>query len=174
MLEVLSLLSVQDLGRLSQVSKDTQFLADDGVLWRRMCRSLEAEWAKVLNKDISAVPKLISEPDWKLAFYKEKERINLAAKYVGLWNEKWCDVHVMHSTQIESDGTNFTVTYKKNKFSAQFQGFDGETLSFHLEGGDSGWSFVYKLKSIPDSDSLHLTVFRVHDQKSFTGCFTRQ
>jgi len=173
MLEVLSLLSVKDLGRLAQVSKDTRSLADDSILWRRLCRSLEAEWARVLNKDISVVPKLVSVPDWKIAFHQERERVYTTAKYIGLWNEKWCDVHVLQSTQIESDGSNFAVTYKKNKFSAQFQEFDGETLSFHLEGGDSGWSFIYKLKPLPDN-LLHLTVYRVHDQKTFTGIFTKE
>jgi len=172
MLEVLSLLSVQDLGCLAQVSKESNFLADDAVVWRRLCRGLEAEWSKVLSKPLSSVPKVDSSDDWKTSFQKEKERVNTTAKYVGLWSEKWCDVNVQHSTFIESDGTNFFVTYKKNKFSAQFQGFDGETLTFHLEGGDSGWSFVYKVKYMSES-LLHLTVFRVHDQKTFSGMFTR-
>jgi len=172
MLEVLALLSVQDLGRLAQVSKESNFLADDDVVWRRLCRQLEIDWAKVLNKDISLVPKVQSEDDWKGAFNLERARLNTTAKFVGLWNEKWCDVNVMQSTLIESDGTNFFVTYKKNKFSAQFQGFDGETLTFQLEGGDSGWSFVYKVKPLSES-LLHLTVYRTHDQKTFSGIFTR-
>jgi len=172
MLEVLSLLSVQDLGRLSQVSKESNFLADDDVVWRRLCRQLEVEWARVLSKHISLVPKVNSEEDWKGAFQKERERVNTTAKFVGLWNEKWCDVNVQQSTLIESDGNNFFVTYKKNKFSAQFSSFDGETLTFNLEGGDSGWSFVYKVKPLSDA-LLHLNVFRVHDQKTFSGIFTR-
>jgi len=172
MLEVLSLLSVQDLGCLAQVSKESNFLADDDVVWRRLCRNLEVEWAKVLNKPVSLVPKIQPTEDWKCAFQKERERVNTTAKFIGLWNEKWCDVNVLQSTLIESDGTNFFVTYKKNKFTAQFQSFDGETLTFHLEGGDSGWSFVYKVKPLSDS-LLHLNVYRVHDQKTFSGMFTR-
>jgi len=171
-LEVLSLLSVQDLGRLAQVSKESNFLADDDVVWRRLCRQLELEWAKVLNKHVSLVPKVLLEEDWKGAFQQERERVQTTAKFVGLWNEKWCDVNVLQSTLIESDGYNFIVTYKKNKFSAQYQGFDGETITFQLEGGDSGWSFIYKIKALAESQ-LQLIVFRVHDQKSFTGTFTR-
>jgi len=172
LLEVISLLNPQDLGRLSQVSKCSNMLAEDAIVWRRLCRSLEGEWAKVLKKDISQVPKLISEEDWKCAFQREREKVCTAAKFVGLWSEKWCDVNVQQSTLIESDGQNFTVTYKKNKFSARFQGFDGETITFQLEGGDSGWSFIYKLKPLSDS-LLHLNVFRVHDQKTFTGVLTK-
>jgi len=172
MLEVLSLLSVHDLGRLAQVSKETNSLADDDVVWRRLCRQLELEWAKVLSKDVSLVPKVQSEEDWKGAFQKEREQVDITAKFVGLWNEKWCDVNVSQSTLIESDGYNFSVTYKKNKFSARFQDYDGETLTFQLEGGDSGWSFIYKVKPLSEG-LLHLTVFRVHDQKTFSGVFTR-
>jgi len=172
LLEVISLLNPQDLGRLSQVSKCSNMLAEDAIVWRRLCRSLEGEWAKVLKKDISQVPKLISEEDWKCAFQREREKVCITAKFVGLWSEKWCDVNVQQSTLIESDGQNFTVTYKKNKFSARFHGFDGETLTFQLEGGDSGWSFIYKLKPLSES-LLHLNVFRVHDQKTFTGVLTK-
>jgi hypothetical protein len=68
MLEVLSLLSVQDLGRLAQVSKESNFLADDDVVWRRLCRQLELQWAKVLNKDASLIPRVQPEDDWKGAF----------------------------------------------------------------------------------------------------------
>jgi hypothetical protein len=154
------------------VSKDSTFIADDEVVWRRLCRELELEWAKVLNKPVSLVPKMQLEADWKGAFQKERERVQITSKFVGLWNEKWCDVNVMQSTLIESDGYNFTVTYKKNKFTARYHEFDGETISFQLEGGDSGWSFIYKIK--PASDGLlELTVFRVHDQKTFAGTFTR-
>lgn len=102
----------------------------------------------------------------------ERDRLTTTAKFVGTWNEKWCDVNVQQSTLIESDGTNFHVTYKKNKFTARFHSFDGEELAFQLEGGDSGWSFIYKVKHLSDS-LLHLSVYRVHDQKTFTGIFTR-
>lgn len=102
----------------------------------------------------------------------ERQRLTNFTKFVGLWSEKWCDVHVVQSTIVETDGTNFLVTYKKNKFSAKFLEFDGDSLSFHLEGGDSGWSFIYTLKYISES-LLQLTVFRVHDKKSFTGFYTR-
>jgi len=172
MLEVLSQLDVNDLGRLAQVSKETNTLADDSVVWRRLCRGLEEDWSRVLHKDQAQVPKLQSEEDWKIAFHKERERVQTTSKFVGQWNEKWCDVNVQQSTLIESDGYNFSVTYKKNKFTARYKEFDGETLTFELEGGDSGWSFVYKVKPISDS-LLHLTVLRVHDQKSFTGVFSR-
>lgn len=94
------------------------------------------------------------------------------SNFVGLWSEKWCDVHVVQSTMIETDGTNFFVTYKKNKFQARFHSFDGDSLAFHLEGGDSGWSFLYTLKVLSEN-LLQLTVFRVHDKKSFTGFYTR-
>jgi len=174
MLEILSLLSIQDLGRLAQVSKDSNILAEDDIVWRRLCRKLKVEWAKLLNKDASLVPKFpLGLMDWKRAFQKEKNRLNIASKYVGLWNEKWCDVNVSQSTLIESDGGDcFTVTYTKNKFTAQFQTCGMESLSFHLEGGDSGWSFVYTLKPLTEN-LLNLTVFRAHDNKSFTGFFTR-
>jgi hypothetical protein len=170
MLEVLSLLSVQDLGRLAQVSKEVNTLADDEVVWRRLCRLLEFDWVKVLNKGV--VPKIESNGDWKDTYRKERERVNIMSKFVGLWSEKWCDVNVSQSTFIETDGNTFSVTYKKNKFVARFLNFDGDTLTFHLEGGDSGWAFVYTLHPLSDS-LLNLNVFRIHDKKTFTGVFTR-
>jgi len=171
MLEVLSLLNVNDLGRLAQVSRETNNLADDGMVWRKLCHGLEEEWVKLIIKD-AQVPKVNSADDWKNAFQQEREKVELTSQFVGLWSEKWCDVNVAESTLIESDGQQFFVTYKKNKFSARFQGFDGETMTFQLEGGDSGWSFIYKIKPLSES-LLNLTVHRVHDQKTFSGVFTR-
>jgi hypothetical protein len=172
MLEVLSMLSVQDLGRLAQVSKEANILADDDVVWRQLCRGLESRWALLISKS-ATVPKIQSNGLWKDTFKKERERVNLASKHVGLWSEKWCDVNVLQSTLIETDGTTFIVTYKKNKFSAKFLNLENDTLSFHLEGGDSGWAFIYKLRPLSDS-TLQLSVYRVHDQKTFTGVFTKE
>jgi len=45
-------------------------------------------------------------------------------------------------------------------------------LTFHLEGGDSGWAFIYKVTYI-NEDKLLLTVHRIHDQKNFVGELTR-
>jgi len=132
---------------------------------------LEGGWTKVL-KDPSMQHPIQATGLWKDAFKTESQRLTDFSKFVGTWSEKWCDVHVVQSTCVETDGTAFFVTYKKNKFSARFLNFDGDTLSFHLEGGDSGWAFVYTLKSISDS-LLQLTVFRVHDKKSFNGFYTR-
>jgi len=171
MLEVLSQLSVDDLGRLAQVSRETNTLADDGMVWRKLCRELEADWGKVLNKDVP-VPKVHAADNWKASFQQERDRVQTTAKFVGIWSEKWCDVNVGQSTLIESDGYNFCVTYKKNKFSAKFSEYDGETLTFQLEGGDSGWKFIYKVKPLSEN-LLNLTVHRVHDNKSFTGVFTK-
>jgi len=171
MLEVLSHLSVQELGRLSRVSQNARDCADDEVVWRQRCRHMEGDWSKIL-KDSTQQRVIDASGTWKDMFKTERDSLACFSKFVGLWSEKWCDVHVMQSTQIETDGTNFFVTYKKNKFSAHFQGFDGETLSFSLEGGDSGWSFVYSLKPLSE-DLLQLTVFRSHDKKSFTGFYTR-
>jgi hypothetical protein len=171
MLEVLSHLSVQELGRLSNVSQNARDFADDEAVWRRLCRQMETDWSKIL-KDPSQQKSVDASGTWKDQFKTERDRLACFSKFVGLWSEKWCDVHVMQSTQIETDGTNFFVTYKKNKFSAHFQSFDGETLSFQLEGGDSGWSFVYSLKPLSEN-LLQLTVFRSHDKKSFTGFYTR-
>jgi len=171
MLEVLSHLSVQELGRLSRVSQNAKDLADDEIVWRRLCRGLENDWSKIL-RDPSQQQSIEANGAWKDMFMTERSRLAIFSKFVGLWSEKWCDVHVMQSTQIETDGTFFFVTYRKNKFSARFHSFDGETLSFHLEGGDSGWSFIYSLKPLSDN-LLQLTVFRSHDKKSFTGFYTR-
>lgn len=68
MLEVLSMLSVQDLGRLAQVSKESSSIVDDDCVWRRLCRTLELEWTKVLNKPLSQVPKVQTEDGWKGQF----------------------------------------------------------------------------------------------------------
>jgi len=171
MLEVLSHLSVQDLGRLSSVSHSARDFADDEIVWRRLCRQIEGDWTKILRNPSQQQP-LEASGSWKDTFRTERGRLTSISKFIGLWSEKWCDVHVVQSTQVETDGTNFFVTYKKNKFTARFQSFDGESLSFHLEGGDSGWAFVYTLKPLSDS-LLQLTVFRVHDKKSFTGFYTR-
>lgn len=171
MLEVLSHLSVQELGRLSRVSHNAREFADDEIVWRRLCRQLEGDWSKIL-RDPSQQRAIEANATWKEMFMADRQRLTTFTKFVGMWSEKWCDVHVMQSTQIETDGTNFFVTYKKNKFVARFQGFDGESLSFHLEGGDSGWSFVYSLKYLSEN-LLQLTVFRAHDKKTFTGFYTR-
>lgn len=171
-LEVLSLLSVRDLGRLAQVSREANTLVDDDLVWRRLCRDLEVQWSKLLRRNVDQVPTIVSSPDWKITYRIERNRVDSTAKFVGMWSEKWCDVNVIQSTLIETDGRTFFVAYKKNKFAAKFVEFDGETFTFHLEGGDSGWSFVYKLRAVTDS-LLHLNVFRVHDQKTFTGIFTR-
>lgn len=171
MLEVLSRLSVHELGRLARVSQSARDFADDEIVWRRLCRQLEGDWTKIL-KNPSQQQAIQTTGLWKDTFKEERQRLTNFTKFVGLWSEKWCDVHVVQSTIVETDGTNFLVTYKKNKFSAKFLEFDGDSLSFHLEGGDSGWSFIYTLKYISES-LLQLTVFRVHDKKSFTGFYTR-
>jgi len=172
MLEVLSHLSVQELGRLSCVSQNARFIADDEVVWRRLCRQIEGDWSKIIRDPSQQQALDASSVSWKDMFKTETQRFAIISKFVGLWSEKWCDVHVIQSTLVETDGTDFFVTYKKNKFSAKFQTFDGESLSFHLEGGDSGWSFVYTLKYLSEN-LLQLTVFRAHDKKSFTGYYTR-
>lgn len=172
MLEVLSHLSVQELGRLSSVSQTARNVADDETVWRRLCRQVESDWSKVIRDPAQQRTIDASTATWKDMFRTERQRLSIFSKFVGLWSEKWCDVHVVQSTLVETDGTNFYVTYKKNKFTALFQTFDGESLSFHLEGGDSGWSFVYSLKYLSEN-LLQLTVFRSHDKKSFTGFYTR-
>jgi hypothetical protein len=171
MLEVLTHLSVQDLGRLARVSHSARDFADDEIVWRRLCRQIEGDWSKILRDPSQQQPLEASGP-WKDVFKTERLRLTNISKFVGLWSEKWCDVHVVQSTQVETDGHNFFVTYKKNKFLARFQSFDGDSLSFHLEGGDSGWAFVYSLKYLSEN-LLQLTVFRVHDKKSFTGFYSR-
>jgi len=171
MLEVLSHLSVQELGRLGRVSQGARDFADDEIVWRSRCRALEGDWSKVL-RDPTQQREIQASGLWKDAFKTERQRLTDISKFVGMWSEKWCDVHVVHSTHIETDGTNFFVAYKKNKFSAKFLNFDGESLAFHLEGGDSGWAFVYTIKTLSEN-LMQLTVFRVHDKKSFTGFYTR-
>lgn len=171
MLEVLSHLSVQELGRLSRVSQNARDFADDEVVWRRLCRQVEGDWSKIL-RDPSQQQALEASGPWKDMFRTERQRLTCFSNFIGLWSEKWCDVHVVQSTQIETDGTNFFVTYKKNKFQARFHSFDGDSLSFQLEGGDSGWSFVYTIKYLSEN-LLQLTVYRAHDKKSFAGFYTR-
>lgn len=172
MLEVLSHLSVQELGRLGRVSQNAREMADDEIVWRRLCREMEGEWSKIVKDPSQQQSMEASCGVWKDTYRAERQRLTNISKFVGLWSEKWCDVHVVQSTLVETDGTNFFVTYKKNKFSARFNSFDGDSLSFHLEGGDSGWAFVYTLKSLSEN-LLQLTVYRAHDKKSFTGFYTR-
>jgi len=172
---IFSFLTVRDLGILSQVSKDVRHLAEDDFIWRQLCKTLEVKWTHTLSRPLHLVPKIWARPsEWKRAYQVELGRIALAAKFVGLWSEKWCDVNVQQSTLIESDGRNWSVTYKKNKFTATFREFDPSTdmLTFHLEGGDSGWSFIYKIKPISEHQ-CQLNVFRIHDQKTFAGDFNR-
>lgn len=173
--EVLSLVSVSDLGKLAQVSRETKLVAEDQLVWRNRCRGLETEWTKAISQG-NATPSFSVHDDntWKNLFRDEHHRLNTMSRFLGTWSEKWCDVSVLSSTQIETDGTNFLVSYKKNKFSAKFLKFvDNNTLSFHLEGGDSGWSFIYTIKSVAPNEPLHLTVHRVHDKREFTGTFHR-
>lgn len=174
-LAILSFLSVHDLGILARVSKDARHFAEDDFVWRQLCKELEVKWSATLNRPLSAVPKIWARPsEWKSVYHVELQRIALASKFGGLWSEKWCDVNVQQSTLIESDGRNWAVTYKKNKFVAVFREYDAsiDTLTFHLEGGDSGWSFIYKIKPLSENQ-CQLSVFRLHDQKSFSGEFNR-
>lgn len=171
MLEVISHLNVQELGRLGRVSQNARDFADDEMVWRRLCRGVEGDWSKILRNPAQQ-QSLQADGSWKDLFKSERARLEHISKFVGLWSEKWCDVHVVQSTLIETDGTSIFVTYKKNKFQARFQSFDGDTLAFHLEGGDSGWSFLYTLKYLSES-LMQLTVYRSHDKKSFTGFYTR-
>lgn len=170
-LAVLSFLSVRDLGRLSQVSREARSYGEDDYIWRTLCKGLEQTWSSVLHRPIDMVPKIFARSgEWKRMYRIETQRIALCSRFVGLWSEKWCDVNVQQSTLIESDGRGWCVTYKKNKFSAAFRDYDPitDTLAFHLEGGDSGWSFVYKIRPIADHH-CQLTVHRMHDQKVFSG-----
>jgi len=171
MLEVLSHLSVQELGRLGRVSQNAREFADDEIVWRRLCRQKEGDWNKILRDPAQQQP-LQATGSWKDLFKSKRTSFEQFSKFVGLWSEKWCDVHVVQSTLIETDGTTCFVTYNKNKFQARFQSFDGESLSFHLEGGDSGWAFIYTLKYLSEN-LLQLTVFRQHDNTTFTGFYTR-
>jgi len=173
--EVLSLVSVSDLGKLAQVSRETKLVAEDQLVWRNRCRGLEVEWSKTISEGHSSPSfSVADDASWKCLFRDENLKLNTMARFVGTWSEKWCDVSVANSTHIETDGTHFFVYYKKNKFSAKFISFvDNNTLSFHLAGGDSGWSFVYTIKSIAENEPLQLTVFREHDKRSFTGTFHR-
>jgi len=215
LLGVLSYLSVQDMGRLAQVSKGAFVIASDNVLWHEHCRELEVEWGKLCklqasspppstpttNNPINSLPPPLSSStpapsplpssqpstpptfsikcslasDWKGTYYGERDRLNIAKRFVGIWSEKWCDVDVECSTSISHDGTSFIVTYQKNKFKAKYQTYDSsnQTLTFHLEGGDSGWSFVYHLTPQPSTPSLNLKVFRIHDGKVFYGAFVK-
>jgi len=219
LLGVLSLLNVQDLGRLAQVSKEAKEVAQDDVVWKRLCRDLEGEWGKLFTLQASAVPPssppsspssnttattttpatttttssvsytLSSPPaktplsvsiqpsqsrDWKETYHFERTRVLYSMKFVGIWNEKWCDVDVDHSTLITSDGTTFFVSYTKNKFTATFREYreSTNTLVFHLVGGDSGWSFLYHLTPRADG-SMSLHVLRLHDNTGFDGMFQR-
>jgi len=177
LLEVMSHLSVQELGRLSRVSMGAKAIADDDLVWRSRCRALEAGWAKVLRGN--QTPVIESNDTWKDTYRIERKRLVGLSKYVGMWSEQWCDVNVQQSTLIETDGFNFYITYRKNKFTAKFLSFDDKGgLSFHLQGGDSGWSFKYTLKPTydplkPQDSVLQLSVFREHDSKLFTGVYTR-
>lgn len=173
--EVLSLVSVSDLGKLAQVSRDTKMAAEDQLVWRNRCRGLEVQWSKSISKGYSSPSFSVDDDNsWKSLFRDEHQKLNTMNRFIGTWSEKWCDVSVTNSTQIETDGTHFIVSYKKNKFSAKFLSFvDNNTLSFHLEGGDSGWSFVYTIKSVAENEPLELTVLREHDKRCFTGTFHR-
>lgn len=64
MLEVLSHLSVQELGRLSTVSQNAREFADDEIVWRRLCRQVEGDWSKIL-RDPSQQQSLEASAAWK-------------------------------------------------------------------------------------------------------------
>jgi len=64
MLEVLSHLSVQELGRLSRVSQNARDFADDEIVWRRLCRQVEGDWSKIL-RDPSQQQALEASGPWK-------------------------------------------------------------------------------------------------------------
>lgn len=68
MLEVLSHLSVQELGRLSRVSQNARSIADDEVVWRRLCRQLEGDWSKILRDPSQQRALDASNETWKDMF----------------------------------------------------------------------------------------------------------
>jgi len=169
-LEVCSFLSVQDLGRLACVSKDAKLIAEDDSVWRTLVKNLIQQWTTLRYRPKILPTIRVRASEWKMVYNSEWNNLNLCRKFGGLWSEKWCDVNVSQSTYIETDGRTWAVTYKKNKFTATFREFnpDDEVLTFHLEGGDSGWAFIYRVKPI-SKDRLHLSVHRIHDAKNFVG-----
>jgi len=169
-LEVCSFLSVQDLGRLARVSQEAKLLAEDDSVWRPLVKTLVQQWATLRYRPKVLPTIRVRTNEWKMVYDSEWTRLSLCRKFGGVWSEKWCDVNVSQSTHIETDGRSWFVTYKKNKFTATFRDFDpeNEVLTFHLEGGDSGWAFVYRVKPIT-KDRLHLAVHRIHDGKNFVG-----
>lgn len=67
MLEVLSHLDVQELGRLSRVSQGAKDFADDEILWRSRCRALEGDWSKIM-KDPAQQRPIAANGQWKDTF----------------------------------------------------------------------------------------------------------
>lgn len=74
---------------------------------------------------------------------------------------------------ISHDGKELSVECNVRRFKAELIEFDGDRLLFKLQGGDSGWSFIYKLYS-PNLNATHLkvSVLREHDQRNFHGNFS--
>lgn len=170
LLEVCSYLSVKDLGRLARVSHEAKALADDDAVWRPLVKGIIQQWANLRYRPKTLPTIRVRTNEWKKVYNSECNRLALCQKFGGLWSEKWCDVNVSQSTYIETDGQTWSVSYKKNKFTATFRDFDPvtEALTFHLEGGDSGWAFIYRVKPLTQ-DKLHLSVHRIHDNKNFVG-----
>eukprot|EP01133_Synstelium_polycarpum_P019510 gene19510-23372_t len=172
-LQVLSWLSPRDLCKFALVSKDCQVLSCEDDLWRGFYPNFEEQY--MLTFSLDRMPSPLPRINAKSAYIKEYQKMNMVSKFVGLWSEKWCDVDVTNSTKITYDGQNINVHYTKNKFSAIFQDFDGETLRFKLTGGDSGWSFFYCLTTIGMTDGrLALKVNRLHDNMEFAGFFKQR
>jgi len=169
-LEVCSFLSVQDLGRMASVSHEVKQLVEDDSLWRRLVKNLVQQWGTLRYRPKILPTIRVRSSEWKMVYNSEWNHLSLCRTFGGLWSEKWCDVNVSQSTFIETDGRTWMVSYKKNKFTATFREFDpvDQVLTFHLEGGDSGWAFIYRVKPIA-KDRLHLAVHRIHDGKNFMG-----
>ncbi|EGC33603.1 hypothetical protein DICPUDRAFT_92380 [Dictyostelium purpureum] len=143
LLQILSFLNPSELCTLGLVCRDFKQLADDDWIWRGFYPILKFNFC--FHFQMNHYPRILESQNAKRVYINESRLTKSASKFIGVWSEKWCDVDVLNSTKISFNGEQFMVEYTKNKFEAEFQSFDGNTLKFKLTGGDSGWSFLYTL-----------------------------
>ncbi|KYQ89674.1 cyclin-like F-box containing protein [Tieghemostelium lacteum] len=161
---VFSYLTPRELANLALVSKETKILSETDWLWRPFFGELRQNYIDKLQlSNLYELEYKISNfkcthGTAKRFFIQESDFINRLSPFIGLWSEKWCDVDVQNSTKISYNGKDICVEYTKNKFAASFNSFLENNLVFTLNGGDSGWSFVYTLSCPVDrSKPLQIT-----------------
>jgi uncharacterized caspase-like protein len=92
--------------------------------------------------------------------------------FIGTWSERWSDVNYKDDLHIAwvGDTPKVTIERSNSKTIVSSEKFASGILTFHKRNDDVGnnWEFDYTV-TVKSKDRLSLKVFRIHDNKTFTG-----